>query len=247
MTALTVFRHSDAVHIVSDGTMQGMSGAAIGSVSKVWPIPHLSAAVAMRGGPIMLPVMSFALQTAATFDDLRNEVAALARRVFDEWRVVLEQSPFSADFDLAVAGISERDGPASYLVCNHNRYGVKPWTVVDLGPCALLPGGPAVMDEFWKAYPAGTSSQALDPERDGLRILEMQQRHELEAAFEMVDGTPLPMRIGGFAQLTTVRRDAITTKIIHRWPDEAGNRYANVSDFNNPGACTLKLEFAHVS
>lgn len=247
MTALAVFRHSDAVQVVSDGTVQGPSIDPIGNFSKILPIPHLSAAVALRGVPIMLPVLAFALQSAATFDELRNGAASLARRFFDEWRSVLQQSPFPAEFDLVVAGISERDGPASYLVCNHDRHGVKPWTVADLGPCALLPGGPAVMDEFWKAYPAGTSSQALDPERDGLRILEMQQRHELEAAFEMVDGTPLPMRIGGFAQLTTVRRDAITTKIIHRWPDEAGNRYANVSDFNNPGACTLKLEFAHVS
>lgn len=45
----------------------------------------------------------------------------------------------------------------------------------------------------------------LDPEADGLEILQVQRR------------MPLEMPIGGFVQLTSVTTASVRSRVIHRW------------------------------
>lgn len=68
----------------------------------------------------------------------------------------------------------------------------------------MIPGDAETHARFARAYPDITSGDELDPERDGLRMLEI-QRHRPSHG------------IGGFAQLTTVTATGISTRIIHRW------------------------------
>jgi hypothetical protein len=59
------------------------------------------------------------------------------------------------------------------------------------------------------------SADHVDPMADGLRALNVLRRHPV--VYPNGGGG-----VGGFAQLTTVSRYAITTSIIHRWPDRVG-------------------------
>ncbi|MGY3130875.1 hypothetical protein ACVWZM_001557 [Bradyrhizobium sp. USDA 4501] len=58
---------------------------------------------------------------------------------------------------------------------------------------------------------------AIDPEVDGLAVLQLQRENP-----HLKNGDCC--FVGGFAQVTTVMTDSITTRIIHAWPDELGRR-----------------------
>ncbi|MGY2806391.1 hypothetical protein [Bradyrhizobium sp. USDA 4506] len=66
----------------------------------------------------------------------------------------------------------------------------------------------------------GKHPDAIDPEVDGLAVLELQRAnpHQEDGDF---------CYVGGFAQLTTVTREAVTSRIIHRWPDKVGEKRLN--------------------
>ena len=55
----------------------------------------------------------------------------------------------------------------------------------------------------------------VDPATDGVKVFEVLRRHRAPSAL-----------VGGFVRLTTVTRDAVTTRIIHRWPDRVGEPIA---------------------
>lgn len=63
----------------------------------------------------------------------------------------------------------------------------------------------------------GTDADAIDPAVDGLAVMEIQR------ANPHLDNGDVVF-IGGFAQLTTVTADCVTSRIIHRWPDKIRER-----------------------
>lgn len=63
----------------------------------------------------------------------------------------------------------------------------------------------------------GTDADAIDPAVDGLAVMEIQR------ANPHLDNGDVVF-IGGFAQLTTVTADCVTSRIIHRWPDKVRER-----------------------
>jgi hypothetical protein len=213
MTAHIVLRHADAVHVLSDGLVMGPGGGIHGRLAKVWPMPHLNAVLTLRGYPLLLTVFAAGLaRDASCFDDLDALAPKNAKSLFDEFGPVVPS--VASDFDLIIAGISEERGPYSFIVVNHDRYGLAPWTAVDLGACAMMPAEPGMLAEFTAAFPAGTSSQDVDPTTDGILIMEMIRRHPGK-----IGRSDMPMRIGGFVQHTSVSLDGIRTRIIHRWAD----------------------------
>jgi hypothetical protein len=83
--------------------------------------------------------------------------------------------------------------------------------VQDILGFALAPSSDAIYADLgflWDRPP-----DDVDPQRDGVRVLEVARAHA--SAFDC--------GVGGFAQLTTVTRDAITTRIVRRWSDQIGN------------------------
>jgi hypothetical protein len=73
------------------------------------------------------------------------------------------------------------------------------------------------MDELCAAqYPLGANGDCVDPESKLVHILEIQRRKEAD------DGNHY---VGGLATLTTVTRDGVQQRVVHRWPeDKVGER-----------------------
>jgi hypothetical protein len=79
----------------------------------------------------------------------------------------------------------------------------------DIEGFALTPSDDAIYAELgflWSRAP-----DDVDPAVDGLKVFEILRRHRVPGAM-----------VGGFVQLTTVTRDEISTRVIHRWPDRVG-------------------------
>jgi hypothetical protein len=83
--------------------------------------------------------------------------------------------------------------------------------VQDILGFALVPSSDAIYADL--GFPWDRAPDDIDPQRDGVRVMEVARAHA--SAFDC--------GVGAFAQLTTVTRDAITTRIVHRWPDHIGD------------------------
>jgi hypothetical protein len=215
MTAINVIRQSGAVHVLTDGAGIDANGAVVLRTQKVFPLAHLNAVIACRGWPLF--AACFAAQAsieASSFDQLKTIAVRLARSVIADAQHLMEASYAGAEFDLVIAGWSEGTGPNSYFLCSYEGVGVAPWAVAELGEISLLPTNEAVNADLEAAFPNGVRPDDVDPAAVGLRILEIQRKHPT--------GRGLLRNVGAFAQLTTVTPDLITTRIIHRWPDELG-------------------------
>jgi len=222
MSAICAVRDGKHAHLLADGGAFDADGRLQFRACKVSQLPHLNAAIAARGMKIHLALAEFALAPiATTFDELKAKAAGALKRMAIENAVTIAQvTPpgISSDFEIAVAGISDAGQPDSFLLCSHGRYGIEPWTLIDLGEFAMLPGTQANVAEIHSQSIERKSGGAIDIEALGRRVMELQRRDHPQLR---PDGRMI-RDIGGFVQLTTVQLDSITTKIIHRWPDKIG-------------------------
>jgi hypothetical protein len=208
MTAINVIRHPDAIYILTDGAGFGEDSQPSALVNKVFPLPHLNAALALRGQFPMLVVLASALSTVAidTFDELKRLLPSIALQVASGLRPVM----VSVEFDLVVGGFSEASGSDSYGVFSHDRHGLAPWKVHQFGEMSVAPQSDEVQAFLW-SFPEGMSAKDFTPEVDGLALLNV-QRATAEGGRIM----------GGFAQLTKITRQGIGTRVLERWPVTAG-------------------------
>ncbi|GJD74120.1 hypothetical protein [Methylobacterium goesingense] len=65
MSAVNIIRARDAVHMLTDGAAFD-GGKLAFTVAKVWPVPHLNAAIAMSGPWLQAPMLFADLTLAAT-------------------------------------------------------------------------------------------------------------------------------------------------------------------------------------
>ena len=218
MSAINVLRQSGAVHVFTDGAAYGADGALLHVGPKAWPLPHLKAVVACRGPELIGPLAaSYLSASTRSYELLRQNAGRIGRSLMESFGHLLELCSHGGDFEFVVAGFSELSGPDSYLVCNHDRYGVPPWTVIELGAFSLLPSSDAIHAAFAAGLKPGATADDLDPEVEGLRAMEAQR----SAAVSLQRDESLVI-VGGFAQMTTITPDGISTKVLKRWPDQFG-------------------------
>jgi hypothetical protein len=223
MTAINLIRQSDAVYIVSDGVGCDRDGVVQFVVPKVFPLPHLRAAVAGRGNIFGLAHVAAALAMAPTYDVMKMRAAKTLREVVDLFRDINAtqgaqgEAIFPSDLQIYVGGWTVAGEPDAFLMLTSETSGLPPWTVVPILDFGMFPGGEA-QDDAW-SFLAGRGVEDLDPRADGLKIIEAQRRYKIENQYGQST-----FGIGGFAQLTTVARDRITTEILHRWPDQVGKK-----------------------
>jgi len=217
MTAINIIRQKAAVHVLTDGAGYSPDGTFTFRMQKVFPLAHLKAVIAVRGSPLFGPMFAHhASVRASGFEHLVSLTPAIAREEVDK-----VPGRFEREFDLIIAGWSQACGPASVALCSHSRHGFEPWQVIDLDVISLSPSSERITAELAVAYPKGVEPDDFDPIVDGLRVLEIQRQNPVEHAWESAGPVTQPA-VGAFAQLTTVTADAITTRIIRRWPDEIG-------------------------
>lgn len=218
MSAINIIKHRDSVHMLTDGAAYGLDGNALFEGPKAFSLPNLPAVIAVRGPasltPLLVPMIS--AKGVKSYDDLAAEAAAIAKETQHAFFSLLSVCQFGADFDFVFAGIKASGEPHAGIVCSHDRHGIEPWQVTELGECSMLPGDAAIHAAFAERYSHIASGDELDPARDGLAILEIQR-----ACSVNVPGAADDFAIvGGFAQLTSVYPDRIETRCLKRWTSE---------------------------
>ena len=79
----------------------------------------------------------------------------------------------------------------------------------------MAPGDASIQQAALAALPPGVTCAAeMDAARDGLAMVRAQRNARL-----LDSGQPV---VGAFVQLTTVTRDGISTRILHRWAEDWG-------------------------
>ncbi len=223
MTAINIIRQKEAVHIITDAAGYDDRGVLLTIGSKAWALPHLNAVMAVRGPKLLAPLLADLLgQSATSYDGLKDEFAEIMRTGCGRLAVADDQMPFQ----ITVAGWSERCGPDSYVLTNRSSpIDLEPWKVLQCGPISLAPATETIARTVLETILTGDANpDALDPEIAALKILAVQRRTKVALAYG--PQTDLQFLVGGFAQITTVTPSAITTKILHRWPDVLGETIA---------------------
>jgi hypothetical protein len=223
MSAINVIRQSRAVSVLTDAAAYTREGKIIAVAVKCWPLPHLNAVAAFRGPLLAAPLFVSAClcgEVFTSYDDMRDRIAESVRHLLQTYAPMFEAVDAPAELvDVVIAGWSETRGADSFIVCNHTRYGVEPFTVVQLSDCSSLPGDVEIQRKILDVLPENVTADQLDPERDGLKILEVQRAARLSMPGE---NRPLSV-VGGFAQLTSIEPNGtISTRVIHRWADAIG-------------------------
>lgn len=214
MSAINVLIQTNRVHLFTDAAIYQLNGELAGIGPKVRMMPHINAAMAMRGSFLGLAPIAEELSVAPSFDKLREGIVPCLQACAETYGHLLNQCSAGPDFEVVIAGMSETGGPSAYLVASHNRYG-EPWSIVELAGLSATPASDAVHQRVF-ATADGRDADQLDPVVDGLAILEAQRAHRFDDV----------VCIGGFAQLTTIDADGVHSRIIHRWPDKLGEKIA---------------------
>jgi hypothetical protein len=206
MTAINILRQKHAVHLISDGASYDEHQRLVSAGPKVFALPHINAAIGIRGPTVALPLMAhFVGHAASSFDGLKSQIVSVLKNAFGLCGTVLDRAWSGSNFEVVVGGISQRTGPDAYVVgCQGGE-----WSITDVPDIGFLPATPGT--EFYfasKMLSKVSSTDDVDPSAFGIEVIEIQRG--------------ATSRVGSFAQLTSISSLGIETKIIRRWQDEIG-------------------------
>ena len=214
-------------HLLTDGISYDNDGVVQNFCQKCIAIPHLNMAVASMGARCATRI--FADKIAGEFLSFDHAVASADTalpEIYDDHLEVFEQATF-ADIELYLMGWSEkRNQPEAYimLMCEagstlpHESVPFKlqaviepmmnpPLTAQDCRAAGLLP------------LPTTDRREVADkmiPNYHLLHMMEIQRRlkNPIRPGFS-------PRHYaGGFALLTTINREAVTQRVLHRWKED---------------------------
>jgi hypothetical protein len=232
MAAINVIRQRQAVHIVSDGAFCDATGIVCEIGPNAFALPHLPAALAIRGSSHFMPFLVHRLsRECRSFDDMLPKIVPAALEVHGSFPMAfgtLGYGTIEPDFDIVAVGWSKaRDAPASYLVSSQDRpvaqgLAAKAWELVEL-PDVLI--APPIAEKQISAvgWNVPYSPESFRPDVDGVALLKAQRlsRRELDPRSGMRGQVYV---VGGFIQLTTVSSHGVNSDVLHWWPDTVGRR-----------------------
>ncbi|MGO4666574.1 hypothetical protein [Bosea sp. 2RAB26] len=213
MSACNIIKTDDAIHMFTDAASYYGNGT-LGAVGqKVSILAHLNGAISCRGPAGFLDGLVQGLNTAyGSFDELAESFALAVSNVYSLDQEIWALCATSPEVEVFLAGWSvSRDRPESYVVTSHNLHGPA-WTLIPLGPVAIAPYDAALDERLARIEPGETIVEI------GVALMEQQRRVRGPHAGvgKSVAG------VGGFCQMTTIRRESIQTAVIKRWPDQIG-------------------------
>jgi hypothetical protein len=232
MAAINVIRQRQAVHILSDGVFCDATGIVCEIGPNAFALPHLPAAMAIRGSSHLMPFLVHRLsRECRSFDDMLVRLVQAAQEVHASFPMAfgtLGYGSLEPDFDLVVVGWSKSNGEtASYLVSSQDRvvaHGVtaKAWQLAEL-PEVLI--APPIAEKQIAAvgWSVPHSAESFRPDVDGVALLKSQRssRRQLDARSGMRGHVYV---VGGFIQLTSVSSHGVSSDVLHWWPDKVGRR-----------------------
>jgi hypothetical protein len=218
MTAINIIRKKDSVHLISDGASYDAKQRLVSIGPKVFPLPHINAAIGIRGPTIALPLLAHLIGHAATsYDALKINIVEILSNAYANTRVVLEKGVTGSALNVVIGGFSETVGADAYVVVCDDDGMVSPLTqITDFG---FMPSCPQITSfvqmQAAKHQWSKSAIDEIDAADFGLRTIEMQRALKF--------GDYNTCHVGGFAQITSIRPDGIETKLLRRWPDEIGS------------------------
>jgi len=232
MAAINVIRQRQAVHIVSDGAFCDATGIVCEIGPNAFALPHLPAALAIRGSSHFMPFLVHRLsRECRSFDDMLPKIVPAALEVHGSFPMAfgtLGYGTIEPDFDIVAVGWSKaRDAPASYLVSSQDRpvaqgLAAKAWELVELPDVLIAP--PIAENQISAVgWNVPYSPESFRPDVDGVALLKAQRlsRRELDPRSGMRGQVYV---VGGFIQLTTVSSHGVNSDVLHWWPDTVGRR-----------------------
>lgn len=213
MSAANVFLFVDRIVIWTDGASYDADGRLLSCHSKVGLLPHLNAALIVRGPILKGPLLTQQLGGCGTFDELVSALPATIANAVLRHRHVWDLCTHGDSYEVIVTGWSEERGqPESYRLKS-----IAPDDVEALSAVSIAPANDRLIEKMQAEFP-GADDAILGQLDVGLRLIEMQR----ELRFPNVGSHSEIRGVGGFAQLTVIARDRIETAIVKRWPDRVG-------------------------
>lgn len=177
-------------------------------------MPHLNAVLVMRG----------ASDADAAF---QTTIASLFTS-FDHLAFGLEQA--TRELMAARPDIFDGEIPFQLYACGWSEYhnagrviGILQGETLEVQDLAgnTSPWGDGIARRLALQGISDATSDDFDPVRNGVALMEAQRAELIVPA-----GWGACHTVRGFAQLTTITRDCITTRVLKRWPDQIGQRIA---------------------
>lgn len=217
MSALNIVKQHNEIHVVTDGCHYDNDGNILSFGPKAWPIAHFPGFVAVVGRTVAGPLFATTIcQFATNVDELFDGAEDIVRTLDATFADLLGDGLGQA----AIGGWSdERQQMRIAFItggaCRHTA----PYTMTEYHGDQILCSPPLTPDLQNKMFGGMFSSiqEALPAENFAKKQITAQR----QMTFKLPSGRE-GHGIGGFAQLLTVTRDSVSTKIVARFPDEAG-------------------------
>lgn len=222
MTAINVILSSDSAHMITDGAITDDSGSVLMIGPKVYSFPHIGAAISIRGAKGIAVMIAEGLSLSgkkydfSSYDKLKATIRPFLSEFLSSADAGKLDGMFPAEWrelDIVVAGWSDAQKRAdAFFIVTHNQHPVVPtMKVIDTGAHLIAPTHPALMADIEPRISAIIAGEACDSCLDEFAADLIERQRQLEP------------NVGGFAQVTTVTRSAITSRIVARFPDKIGD------------------------
>lgn len=234
MSAIAAYVWPDiGITIASDGITYDGNGIVKGFVSKVLPVPELSCVIGNTGAGGFAGAVRDALTLSCkNFDDALVALSDTVKAVHATLPKFGDRMPHGT---LLVGGWSDRRNAfAMYKIHTRPREMIN----AETGEQTIAPPGIPIEINggLWCSHaprPESMNRFGLDSDASWTAD-ELLSRYVCACRADSgissePDNDSMPYYVGGFLQLTTLRKDRVNISIIHRWPDKPGE----VLDPNN--------------
>lgn len=233
MSSLIAIQQTDAIHLITDGAQYDHEGVVLNIASKVVHLRRSNCVFAVRGSHWAVLPLEFCLRLFGSLDAIVEALPPILRLMLCEYEKAqadqgADAHPVDRHFEVTIAGWSDRMQRMVALVAST-------WAVRDpddqtglsyqVGYVPCTPWLPAQgysqppvdwVGVLGRAFDTQAHVDAFDPVTDGLALHEAQR---VEGGAYLGRAAYL---VGGFAELTTVRRDGVERQILCEWPDAIG-------------------------
>lgn len=212
MTAINAWAGKDSATVYTDGAWIADDGRLLWIAPKVLPLPHITAAMVVRGNSQTIHVLNSHLPGLLTsFDQAVRDTGVMMMDPPEHLRAAMGPESFGG-WQIMLMGYSETvSGFAGVFMQGTRQNSGADWKVEPFDRL-VTPMSPDLA--------AHVESMEADPgEAEAGAIME-RQRHIANADPAGVRGYV----VGGFCQRTHITIEGITSRIVARWSDRIGQR-----------------------
>lgn len=214
MTAINAVRLRDRLHVFGDGAYYNADGVLGTVMCKAVAIPSYPGVVVGRGHALSTLMLAREFQRrCSTFDELIDQIEDVYPEALENFAPLMGEGALNQVF---VGGWSDRLDRMEMIEIENGAW------LDDGGAFKLkrLPSqfclpGTENWDQGFARPPRSCEEADADIENFALTILELQREQK-----RVTPDRPDAVYVGGLAELVTVTRDSVTSKVLHRWKED---------------------------